>query len=99
MMMNSPVPTASGNHPPAATLTRFAEKNDTSMMTSGMYSASAAPSDHRQLRTATRKNRNDVIVMVPVTAMPYAAARPELEPNASTSATHATISIQLISGM
>ena len=40
-----------------------------------------------------------MIAIVPVTAMPYAAASAELERNDSTSATVETSSSQLISGM
>src|ERR1041384_3302590 len=99
MIANIPTPTASGNQPPSASLPRFAEKNEKSMTTSGRYSASAAPSDQPQLTRQIRENKNDVIDIVPVTAMPYAAASRVLDPNANTSARHAIIRIQLISGM
>ena len=49
-------------------------------------------------RRATTKVRIVVIAIVPVTAMPYAAARFVDEPKPSTSATTPTNSIQLMPG-
>ena len=45
MITKTPAPTASGNQPPAAIFTTFAEKNERSISTNGMNSSSAAGSE------------------------------------------------------
>ena len=53
---------------------------------------------HFPIERATTNARMVVIAMVPVTAMPYAAASLDEEPNPTTSATTPMHSVQLMPG-
>ena len=89
-------PKASGNQPPAKILSELAEKNARSISTKGRTQQSASAGFHPHWSRATTKTSTLVMSMVPVTAMPYAAARLLDEPKPITSAITATSSSQLI---
>ena len=92
-------PKTSGNQPPAGIFTALAEKSMMSISTNGTAQASASRRDHFHSRLTTTNATRFVINIVPVTAMPYAAARllDDLKP--TTSATTVSSNIQLIAGM
>ena len=60
----------SGNQPPSAIFSRFAEKKVTSMTTKNTVAASAIQRLKRHAWRTTKKVSSVVINIVPVTAMP-----------------------------
>ena len=95
---NTPRPNASGNQPPSTIFTTFALKKPTSTSRNAPNSATHAGRLQRQIRRATTNASTVVIAIVPVTAIPYAAARLVDDPKPSTSATTPTNSIRLMPG-
>ncbi len=98
IMANMMQPRAKGNHPPANNFRAFAAKNGTSMIKRTMSRTLTKRADQSQLYRATEQARIVVITIVPVTAIPYAAARLLDSLNAITTTMTATNSIQLING-
>src|SRR5262245_42107074 len=90
--------TATGTQPPCMNLTAVAPKKAKSTLRKAKVTRPALTGCHSQTRTATTKANTVVMIMVAVTAMPYAAARRDDEPNDRTSRIVATMSIQLMLG-
>ena len=63
-------PATSGNQPPSATLTRFAERKERSTARKAKVSGQTTQRDQRHRSRATRWKSSVVMVIVPVTAMP-----------------------------
>ena len=77
----------------------LAPKNARSIVRKTPTTPTIFSADHPQRSRATTMNIVDVMVIVEITAMPYAAARFDDDSNPSTSRMHATISIQFTAGM
>ena len=95
--VNRTKPSTIGTQPPWATLATLAPKNARSTIRNRISKAKEGRNPMRLRMTA--KKRTDVTAIVPVTAMPYAAARPDEFRKPSTSAMHASASPMLTSGM
>ena len=78
-----------GNQPPCSTLVTLAEKKARSTNRNSPAPAKTIQSGFFHRTRTTTKNRIVSIANVPVTAMPYAEARPVEEPKPTTSATTA----------
>ena len=63
-------PSASGIHPPSTILSMLADRNVRSITRNGPMMQAAASGDHFHTRQMTRKARQLVTTIVPVTAMP-----------------------------
>ena len=76
---------ASGNQPPSSTFTRFAPKNEASTTRKSTVRGCAFQRGQRHRSRMTRWKRSVVMIIVPVTAMPYAAAsaKDDLKPRTS----------------
>ena len=96
--MNTTRPKASGNQPPSGIFTILAKKKPKSITRKGIAPTKARSGLHFQSRTATATASTLVISIVPVTAIPYAAARLEEDPKPMTNPTMEISSIQLIAG-
>ena len=90
--------TTSGNQPPVSIFTRLAPRNARSTVRNRAPTATTRPAGQRQRSLATEQNSSVVMVMVPVTAIPYADARLPDDWNVRTRSTQATPSTRFTPG-
>ena len=86
-----PMAMTSGTQPPFPIFSEFDPKNARSTARNAMPSAIARQRGHCQRVSATTMNSTEVMAIVPVTAMPYAAPRSVEFLNASTMTRQPTI--------
>jgi hypothetical protein len=98
MTTKNPAPTKIGTQPPSRNFKRFAPKNGRSNDRNSTSSGSDFHMGHFHVARVTEKKAIDVMPIVPLTAMPYAAARRDDSRNDKTSTMHATASPQLMAG-
>jgi hypothetical protein len=98
MSVKSTSAITSGTHPPAAILTALAPKKARSIERNPAVSSTTVVMDQPHRPRATTAKRILVTTIVPVTAMPYAAASAPAERKVTTSKRHPTMSAALISG-
>src|SRR6266478_5095125 len=98
MMMEKKPADTMGTKPPPANFRRLAANNGTSKDRKSASNASAFHGGHFQIVRVTSKKMIEVISMVPVTAIPYAAARPVELRKVTTNARQARARAQLIRG-
>src|SRR5260221_79515 len=91
--------TSRGNQPPSAILARFAPRNATSGIRKAMVTNDANATLHRRRSRATTYARIVVMIIVVLTARPYAPARLVELRKPITSAIVQNISAQLTDGM
>src|SRR5690348_18428998 len=89
---------AIGTHPPYQILMTFAANSEMSIVRNASMIGRTWASDQFQRDRATTAKRSDVIAIVPVTAMPYAAPIACEDPNATTRTIHPIMRMLLISG-
>ena len=89
----------SGNHPPSTILKRFATRNDRSGMRNAIVIAPAVSRLQPRRSRATTYASTVVMIIVMLTATPYAPARFDELRKPRTSAIVATITLQFTAGM
>jgi hypothetical protein len=94
----TPMPIRIGSQPPLKTLTRLAPRNARSTTPNPTAASTICHVRHLPSRRCRTRNSTIVAVIVPVTAMPYAAASFAERSNANTRMSTAASSAQLTNG-